>query len=212
METGVKCWELAGQVLVGLRAKDPSIFTKLCAKAKWLTPDTLWVFHRIGEGKLYPQLALMKRCPAESQLHLADIPTQKLLCTTQIDVVVAIKHDKPVIEKRWVQEIGKESIGVVFNNGNVRSLPEQEKILRSKKLPPVQPDPAPEPEKKDTRLNPIVLPKKLASTGWYGIYWKADGTPYLEQGAGPAPMRAQSIIIPDRKPGSTVVEFKQWVP
>ncbi len=210
VETGIKCWEFAGQVLVQLRAKDPSIFAKLCAKAKWLTADTLWVFHRIGEGKLYPQIALMRKCPAEPQLLLADVRTQKLLCTSQIDVVVAIKNDKAVIEKRWVQELGKESIGVVFNNGNIRDVEAQEKLMRVNRQPPkVTTEPAN--DHVDSALaDPVKFMKmrQMRSLGHYAVSWdKAE--PKLVKLRGSIPANAQQITISESN--SAVIELRKWV-
>ncbi len=212
---GFQCLEIAGQILVALKEQDEGIFKKIMARERWVTAEILWSFHRIGEGKLYPQIMLLRKCEAQSDLLLSDYDTQRRLCNEPVAVVIELKKDgTPVIEKRWVQEIGKETTKLLFKNHAIRPVQEQVDILKARKKsehvfqpPAIRATPESKPA-----LNSVgaALQKKCVSRGVYSVQWKF-GAPVLVK-IKDKPYNTQTILLKEDglKQLGAIIEFAEW--
>lgn len=210
---GIQCWERAGKLLVELHQQDPAIFKKIIIREPSLTSEMLWSFHRIGLGKLYPRVLLLRKCPAESELLSADYETQKLLCHEPIKVVISLKRDgTPIIEKRWVQEIGKETTNIVFDHGRIRDTESQLSILKAKTPAPTRTySPAPVRDASTPKFNSINFTKKVVTLACYRVTW-TKGEPILAKQPGPVPISATSVLLleDDDEILGGFVEFRKW--
>lgn len=221
VKAGIQCWELAGQILVKLKAQDSGIFKKIMMHAKWMTAEILTSFYRIGEGKLYPQVMLLRQCPAESALLMAEYDVQRQLCNEPVKVCLEIQKDgTPRLETRWIQELGKEEAALVFKGRVLRPINEQIDILRERKMwqehqrkktwqAPAEKSPA---EKAPSGMNSIgaAMAKKIHSLGVYSVKWEGSEPILVRIGA--KPLATQQVLLKEDglKQLGGIIEFTQW--
>lgn len=221
LKAGIQCWELGGQILVELYERDKTVFSKILKHAPFLTTETLMSFLRIGYGKLYPPLLLMRKCPAERQLVTAPIETQRRALTQPIEVVVDDKPAKPIVKQLHVTELGKQTCALVFSNtGKIRSKQEQLDYLAAQRRASIQatayaklPSPPTAPSFKPKPPAEVVPSsgRRMLSLGCWLLVFE-HGQAKVVKLEGPPPLNAQAITLAEGLPGhlTATLELKRW--
>jgi hypothetical protein len=213
VNSGIEAWATAGKMLVQLRFIDPQIFRKIMAVAPWISTDVLVNFCRIGEGRMYPQILLLPHCPAWADAINATVTVQETICNGPIEVVTAMKQDRPVTQKLWVRELDRKSAALVFKNGMIRSVEQQVAVLKTQKIVPAKTwSPPPIKAAVETQpMNPVISATSLVSVGCYLIWFQGDELVLSKYDGSPL-ANTQPIILKANESNmlGAMIEFKKW--
>src|SRR5262245_49511922 len=90
IEDGIKAWELAGQTLTAIRAKEPQAYRIIMERRPWMTPQMLHTLERIGKKEVYPYVLLEPSHHAQWLLGYS-YAEQERACTKGVEVLLYYK-------------------------------------------------------------------------------------------------------------------------
>lgn len=135
IQGGIDAWTEAGKILVILIEKDSFCFAKIRASFPEISTDMLRVFERIGRKQIYAPL-LADNSPAAR--HLLEMPyeLQKKYFKEPIEVAVSWKNGVIKSAKKFLSELTKAEVKMVFGDGDIHSLDAQAWRLKDATSPP----------------------------------------------------------------------------
>jgi len=128
VNNGVESWIKAGELISKVIDNNPKCMIKLSLKTG-LSQSLLNALLRMGNKTLYPHL-MLKDSLGYSRLEKCSYEAQEKYFSHPVDLLVVSKDGYDTL-KVLIENLTKNQIGQVFNNGEIRSLPAQRAYLES---------------------------------------------------------------------------------
>lgn len=132
INAGVELWTQAGEMLIRLRLKKPSIYADVMREDPRITVDMLATLEGIAHKRIYPYLLLSNN---NGFRRLLEMPYADQVRYYKEPVELFVGHDsahKPLIAHRMVAEMSPKEIAQAFGMEGVRSIKEQMAIHKDK--------------------------------------------------------------------------------
>lgn len=133
VRSGVELWIKAGETLVQMVDKDPSIYARIISQNSFITFEMLLAFEKIGRHQIYPPLLLDSSKGAKALLGMPYLLQEKY-SKEQIEVAALNGGGEPHVERKYFKELDADEIKIVFSDEAVRTVDQQREVLR--KTPP----------------------------------------------------------------------------
>jgi hypothetical protein len=131
VQKGIKCWEEAGALLVGMvKANGVVVFRRITDRCPWLTQNLLWNFYKIGMREIYPPVLIIPTNAVISR-RLAALPydKQKEVCERGLEVLT----EKGDVELKPISSLRSEQVNIAIHGTKVRTPQEQIRAHRDRK-------------------------------------------------------------------------------